>query len=121
MKINYLIDLSIKNKNLSNIFKIKYCLNLIKKTVSKKFFVAFSSSLLIMISSCAFDDGYSSYVPNKPRSLNYNNPYDLNAKFTFLSGSTNAEIVNDIIIGKATGNANYTIGLVPPKTPDYTG
>jgi hypothetical protein len=76
MKINYLIDLSSKNKNLSNIFKIKYCLHLIKKTVSKKFFVAFSSSLLIMISSCAFDDGYSSYVPNKPRSLNYNNPYD---------------------------------------------
>ena len=74
MKINSLIDLSSKNENPSSIFKIKYCLPLIKKTVSKKLFVSFSSSLLIMISSCAFDDGYSGYVPNKPRSLNYNNP-----------------------------------------------
>jgi hypothetical protein len=76
MKINSLIDLSSKNENPSSIFKIKYCLPLIKKIIDKKLFIAFLSSLLVTISSCAFDEGYSGYVPNKPRSLNYNNPYD---------------------------------------------
>ena len=76
MKINSLIDLSRKNKYPSNIFKIEYYLPLIKKIIGKKLFVIFLSSMLVVISSCAFDDGYSGYVPSKPRSLNYNNPYD---------------------------------------------
>ncbi len=76
MKSNALIDLSRKKNNPYNFLKIKYCLFLIKKIFYKRFFVVFSFSFLAMISSCAFDDGYSSYVPSKPRSLNYNNPYD---------------------------------------------
>lgn len=73
----------------------------------------------------------SSGVPAQPMlSATWNNPtgtliqdynyvFDLNAIFTYFSGTANAEVFDDLLVGAATGSATYLLTFDPPVA-DYS-